>query len=258
MTERVKENEQQRIPDRLPERPPVRKDEPSVFDKILESNRLLQKGPMKSEPVVYRSNQQETKVTRQEEHGERSRDDKSDEKERERTKEQAKSERTTEGGRGDRIIGKGKMKGSSERGSGGEGRGYGETTGRKSAVLLKKAAFDRTIQTSHAESARFAGQLKSAMESTHLSKEFVQNIVNQIVKFVGTGLNKEGEKEVRLDIHERIFRGLQLRIALKRDKVAIHFLTSNRETRELFINSKEAIAGELASKGIQVGDIKVT
>lgn len=262
MGEKIKEVEKPKIPEQVKEQYQPRKEGQSSFDKILEQNKLLQKSPQQTQVTPEKATeQQETRVARQQEHGERGKEKDSDEKERERVKEKAKEDRETSGVKEQRVMGKGKGKGGSDKGSGGQdqgkGRGYGGLQQKKGIKLVKKEALSKAALAAQ-EGTKFAAQLKAKMKTAHLSQEFIQRLVSQIVKFVKVGLNKEGDTEVRLDLHERIFRGLQLRVSQKGGKVSVHFNTSNSEVRELFAGSSDDIKKELEAKGVNIGEIKVT
>lgn len=260
MGEKVKEKPKAQIQEQVREQYRPRKEGKSTFDKVLEQNKMLQKNTQQIQPKFGEAEQQESKVVRHHGQGEKGKDKQSDEKEQERIKEKAKDERKSGGEVDGKIVGKGRGKGSSDKGSGkgGQGqKGYGGSAQRKNIRFLKKGAFTKSAQAA-TESSKFQIAMKAQMKNTHLSKEFIQNLVNQIVKFVKSGINKDGEKEIRLDLHEKIFKGLRLRIALKDGKVTINLNSSNSKVRELFSSKSEDIQGQLEAKGIQVKEIKVT
>lgn len=257
-SEKVREVPKEKIPEQIKEQIRPRKDGQSSFDKVLEQNRLLQQSPKQTQMTTSKSEPTETRVARHEDQGEKGKDRQSDEKEQERGKEKAREERKPGADIEQRVAGKGQKKGSSGEGGGqGRGRGSGGAVFKKAEIRMKKGELTRAAELAK-EGSQFATELKSRMKTAHLSREFIQNIVNQVVKFVKAGLNKDGDHEVRLDLHERIFRGLRLRVALKHGKVSVHFNTSNAEVRELFEKSSESIQKELESKGILVQDIKVS
>jgi hypothetical protein len=258
--EKIRDVEKPKIQEQIKERYQPRKEGRSTFDKVLEQNKILQKSPTKQQAMGQKAEHSETRVARHQDQGERGKDRQSDEKEQERGKQKAKDERKSGAETEQRVAGKGRGKGGQDKGSGqgkGKGQGFGGSHHKKSVSTLKKGAFSKAAQAATAAN-KFASELKAQMKTAHLSKEFVQKLVNQIVKFVKTGLNKEGDQEVRLDLHERIFRGLQLRVTEKDGKVAIHFKTSNAEVRELFAGSSENIQKELEAKGVSIHEIKVT
>ena len=261
--EKVREVEKPKIQEQIKEKTKPRKEGESTFDKVLQQNRKLQQASTRSHVLQPKFEHQEARVARHQEQGERGKDQQSDEKEQERGKQKAKEERTAGSDTDQRVAGKGRGKGGSDKGGGqgdkgrGKGRGFGRPMGKKAVTTLKKGAFSKAAQAAIA-STKFASQLKSQMKAAHLSKEFIQKLVGQIAKFVKSGLNKDGETEVRLELHERIFKGLQLRIATKGDKVSVHFKTSNAEVRELFAGSAEDIQKELKAKGVSIHEVKVT
>lgn len=260
--EKIKEIPRSQAPESIQERYQPKKEGQSSFDKVLEQNRLLQKSSQPVQVNLIKEGSQEDRVSRRQEHGERGKDKQQDEKEKERTKQKAKEERSPEAQTGQRVMGRGQTKGNSDKGGGKSGHqdrgGYGGgLQQRRKIEELKKGEFAKAAQVA-TEATKFASQLKDQMRTAHLSREFVQKLVNQIVSFCRAGLNKEGDKEIRLDLNERIFKGLQLRVALKHGKVDVQFGTSSQDVRELFTNSSKDIKKELESKGVLVGEIKVT
>jgi len=252
------------IPDRFeePAKPPV-KEQPSSFDRTLEQQKnpnLLQKAPQNVQMGLGRQEQNETKVARHREQGQRHKDGKDDDKEQERGKQKGESDRTSARASGQKVIGKGFMKGGKEGQQGQQGKGhhaFGQPVFKRAINKMKKLGVGKQALMG-AEASKFASKLAGEKKATHLSKEFIQNLVNQVVKFVKTGVNKEGDKEIRLDLRERIFRGLQLRVSMKGGKVEVHFKASNTTVRDLFQSSSDAIQEELEAKGVTVSRIKVT
>lgn len=254
--EKIKDVERPKAPDPTAERARPPKSSPSTFDKVLERNRLLQDSPRQTPAAAQKESQEEGRVMRREEQGERGRDRDSDEKERDRGKERTREKRETSTAAGEKIIGKGQKKGSSggEGGGAGRDRGFGRPFEKRSVAEMKKGAFARAGE---AAGAKFAAQLKLQIGTAHTSREFVQQIAGQIVKFVRAGINKDGSYELRLDLHEKIFRGLKLRLSLKDGKVSVYFDASNRDVKALFEGNSEAIQKELEAKGISIEEIKV-
>ena len=260
MAEKIKEKPKIQIAEQVKEPYQPKKEGQSTFDKILESNRMMRKAPQQVQDNVER-NKTETRVERHQDQGEKGGDSKKDEKERETMKEKAKEERKSAAEAGKRVVGKGQKKDGSGagtgQGKGGKGQGFGKGVFRKAKEGLKKGEFTKA-GLAGLEQSKFALKLKSEMNSVHLTREFIQKMVNQLVKIVKTGINKDGEKEIRLDLHERIFKGLRLRVALKDGKVSVHFKTSSGEVKELFANSSEDIQKQLEAKGISIREITVT
>lgn len=258
--EKIKEISKEPIKEPIKDRTPVRKEEPSPFDKILEKNRLIQESPKSTFASTQKSSQESERVVRREEQQEKGRDRQSDDKEKDRGKDVAKDERNSSADTGQRVMGRGKKQGDSGSSGqkGGDGRGYGGTAQKKNIGSMKKVGVEKTTTQIQTEGAKFAQEMKAKMQGQHLSREFVQNVVNQMVRFLKAGINKEGDHEVRLDLDDKIFKGLRLRVALKDGKVDVQFSTSSADVRDLFTASADSIKNELTNKGINVGNIKVT
>lgn len=255
--EKIKEIERPKIPEPTKEEFRPQKEGRSTFDKVLEQSRLLQQSPRQNQPTVSKGEGHEGRVARQQEQGEKGRDRQSDDKEKERGKEKSREDRNSGTTVDQRVGAKGQMKGSADKGGGGKGRGFGQSSQKKVDTMLRKGALSKGAEAA-LEGSQFASRLKAHMKASQLSKEFIERLVGQIVKFAKLGKNRQGEEEIHIDLRERIFRGLQLRIAMKHGRVDIQFNTSNAEVRELFTNSSDAIKKELKAKGVSVGNIKVT
>lgn len=256
--EKVKDKPKVEVTERPRESYRPKDDEDSLFRKILESNRLQQKSAVQPQNEMEKL-KMDGKVIRREEQGERGRDRKDDEKERDVGKERAKEERKSTSVEGKKIMGKG-QKQDGEGGSsqfGGREGGFGRPLYKKINVTEKKGAHAKGIEAS-LENSKFATRLKGQIQTAHLSKEFIQKMVGQMVRFLKSGINKDGDHEIRLDLSERIFKGLRLRVALKDGKVSVDFHSSDSKVRELFKNSSSEIKGELEARGISVREIKVT
>ncbi len=140
---------------------------------------------------------------------------------------------------------------SGERGHGGGGFMGRRDTGGKSTRQLSSSHTPVQLR------AQFARNLAKAARMPE--NVFTQHVLNQIVRYVRIGINAEGEKEMRLELHEKIFRGVRLRVSTKgKGKVVVHFTTSDAEAREAFMKQRDAIRGALAKKGIEVAEITIT
>ncbi len=95
-------------------------------------------------------------------------------------------------------------------------------------------------------------------QANFIPKQLSQEILNQLVRYVRIGLNKEGNKEIELDLHKEVFKGLRLRLTANHGKVSVHFLTANSDVRELFKRETSKIEGALVARGIAVQEIKVS
>lgn len=142
-----------------------------------------------------------------------------------------------------------------DEGRGGRGGRGGEFSQRRGLATRAKAATLKQGPVSL--QAQFAAKLAQSVRTP--SRALTQQVLNQIVQYVRIGLNSDEEKEIRIDLHERIFKGLKLRVATKGEgKVAVHFTTANDEVRSLFNNRKGDIEKALKRNGIEVAEIVVT
>jgi hypothetical protein len=62
-----------------------------------------------------------------------------------------------------------------------------------------------------------------------------------------------GEKEMDVSLHEKVFKGLRLRVAMKQEKADVSFMTQSEEVRDLFLAHKRDLESALKEKGIEVG-----
>ena len=57
-------------------------------------------------------------------------------------------------------------------------------------------------------------------------------MLDQIIQVIKVGMNKDDQKEIHLDLNEKVFRGLSLKITSKNGKVDLHWLFSNGRRRK--------------------------
>ena len=106
--------------------------------------------------------------------------------------------------------------------------------------------------------AKFNDQLRASLKAAGESPRLTQAILNQLVTYVKLGLNRRGEKEIQIELHERIFRGLKLRVTSRDGKVGVHFHAADAKTRRLFEESRPTLHAALSAKGILVDEIIVS
>lgn len=141
-----------------------------------------------------------------------------------------------------------------EGGGGGRG-GRGRSDTGKRGVATRTRSADAKQAPSQLR-AQFAARLAQAAKQP--SSALTQQVLNQIVQYVRIGMNRDNEKEIVVDLHEKIFRGLKLRVASKgKGKVAVHFSTKDREVRSLFDSQRGTIREALKQNGIEVAEITV-
>ena len=82
-------------------------------------------------------------------------------------------------------------------------------------------------------------------------------MLDQIIQVIKVGMNKDDQKEIHLDLNEKVFRGLSLKVTSKNGKVDISFITSNPHIKKLFESEKQNISEALQEKGVQLSQIEV-
>ncbi len=159
-----------------------------------------------------------------------------------------------------KVIAKGKLKQGNQQSSGGRGQGGfgGRNTGRRgvSKALKKAGAKSLPIDLK----GKFASKLADTMKATSGPDraQMTQQVLNQLIQYVKIGMNRKGEKEIQIDLHEKIFKGLKLRVISREGKVAVMFSSSDRKGREVLEKNKDDISRALKDKGIEVDEIVVS
>lgn len=254
---RAEQKRQDRLTAEKPKETEKPKEGPSQFDRVLEESKTLQRStPMTQAPTKLATEQAAREAHR---HEDQRRDDEGkDEKEKDRSKDQGRGEkRTSSEGIDQRVVAKGHVKDRGSGGGGGEGRGgYGGGHGRRdiSATQLKTQA-KAMAQALHG---KFAEKLQASIAKGVAEPGLPQAVLNQLVQYVRLGINRMGDKEIQIDLHEKIFRGLKLRVTSLKGKVGVHFIAADAKTRSVFEKNRDAIKDALEKKGILVEDIRVT
>lgn len=83
-------------------------------------------------------------------------------------------------------------------------------------------------------------------------------LIDRLVQYCRLVTKVDGDKEIDMQLHEEVFKGLRLRLALVKGKVATTFVTRSPEVRDLFLAQKGAIQQALEEKGIEVASVEVT
>lgn len=251
--DRAERARQERMAEKPKEQERV-KHKQSDFDRVLQESRTIQKSRPLTQQTTKQATEQAVKESYKRE--DRGRDD---EKKEHKDKEE-KGDRGSEGKRGDgkaadqKVVGKGHLKDGRGGGKGKGGFSFGQ--GRRGLTLKEPKAISRMAQA--AMQGKFMQKLQASMAKSVKEPSITQSILNQLVQYVRIGLTKEQEKEIRIDLHEKIFRGLKLKVTSREGKVLVHFLSADSKTRSVFEKSKDDIRKALEKKGILVEDILVT
>lgn len=246
--------------ERVHEQPkePVRpKPREGDFKEVFEKSRMpSQPMPQTSAQSRLATEQAIREAMRQED---RSRDDREKkDKDRDEGRDSRQDSKESQGRlAGKMVIAKGKLKQGSQ-GSGGRQGGFGQAAGRRSLTRVLTKAGAKSIPSDL--QGKFASRLAQAMKTKGSAEQarLAQQILNKLIQYVRIGINRKGEKEMRIDLHERIFRGLKLRVIARGGKVGVYFSTMDRRGRKVLNDSKDEISRALEDKGIEVDEIVVS
>lgn len=158
----------------------------------------------------------------------------------------------------------GQGKGSSQQG--GSHSGFGQGRSGKNFSFHKEAAQSKELQKADLQEARAASMpfeemlrsnampdKKGSKEASRLSKA----VLDQIVQYCRLIQKTDGDKEMEMQLHEEVFKGLRLRVTVVKGKVAATILTQSDEMRSLFQSQKGNLTQALSEKGIEVKSIDV-
>jgi flagellar hook-length control protein FliK len=257
MTDEVTRADQKRA-ERLAEKPKETekpKDGPSQFDRVLEESKSMGRTLPATQSGQKMATEQAARETQKREDRQKE-DEGREDKGKEKGKDQGRGDKKS--GTGDvegRVAAKGPMK-DGRGGGGGEGKGgFAGGEKRSAATTHARDAAKALLPGLHG---KFAEKLQASIAKSVANPALSQAVLNQLVQYVRVGINRAGDKEMQLDLHEKVFRGLKLRVTSRDGKVEVHFIAANAESRSLFEKNKDAIRDALEKKGIVVEDIRVT
>lgn len=246
---------QDRLQEAARERPKVRPQE-TEFDRILERGRMAQQlSPQQQAPTKTLTEEAIREAARRQDEGKERRRD--DEDRREGREDRGRGQRSEGKSSEGRVTAKGQLKQGSEGGRGGR-EGFGEGhAGRRELVRMLSRAGVRSLPVDL--QGAFAGRLAKALNQAAHQTGIAQHVLDKIVQMVRIGMNRKGEKEIRLELSERVFRGLKLRVVSREGgKVSVFFRSADPKARKLFRDNDRAIRDTLARKGIEVDEIEVS
>ncbi|GEM_PF-3106609 len=90
-----------------------------------------------------------------------------------------------------------------------------------------------------------------------LLKALPKALLDQLVQYCRLVTKTDGDKEMDMQLHESIFKGLRLRVSMVQGRVAATFITQSSEIKSYFEAHKSEIEKELSEKGIEVQSIHV-
>lgn len=258
MVDEVKKSEaarQERIRQQAAEKAKPKAQE-SEFDKQLKKGYMPQTGQAakaSSKPITEQAMEEAAKrQDRQREMRERDKEERKEKKQTRETGERADARVASQ-----KVVGKGSRGQGGGRGGGGRQGGFDSSTSRRGLSTKLTKAGVKTIPTDLQR--QFAAKMvKAAREAGKPSEAaLTQQVLDKIVQYVRIGINREGDKEIQLDLHQKIFRGLKLRVIAREGKVGVHFHTADKKGREVFEKNSDAIRDALAKKGIEVDELTI-
>ena len=102
------------------------------------------------------------------------------------------------------------------------------------------------------------GSTEPSLTSTAAARGIPQHILDQVVQAARLIRRPDGKTEMEVQLHDEIFKGLRLRVALNKDgKVQATFVTSNRDVRDLFQQERGSIRSALEEKGLELEGVDV-
>ncbi|MBF0493124.1 MAG: flagellar hook-length control protein FliK [Deltaproteobacteria bacterium] len=149
--------------------------------------------------------------------------------------------------------------GSSGGGQGGQQKGQGDSKqfsggqGRFAALRTEANPGPANIAVPRVDSFSNIEKTQRPTPSSQIPKQ----VLDQIIQVIKVGMNKDDQKEIHLDLSEKIFRGLSLKVTSKNGKVEVSFITSDPQVKRLFESEKQNISEALQEKGVQLSQIQV-
>lgn len=169
-----------------------------------------------------------------------------------------------------RVIGHGSLgeRGHQGGGGGGTGAGSGKGKGTGTAIPMEMRGMEQSTGGTMAKG-KFEIELHAAQTvaqslpaSTPKKPEkpvniLTKTVLDQIVQYCRIVTKTDGDKELDMQLHEQIFKGLKLRVSVVQGKVDATFVTESEEVLNLFNAQKSALSQALQEKGIAVNSVNV-
>ena len=157
-----------------------------------------------------------------------------------------------------KVIAKGTLKKGTGQSGGGKHGGFGMASGKRQMAKILTKAGARSLPADL--KGRFASKLAQVMKGKgHVNQAVLsQQVLNNIIQFVKIGMNRKGDKEIQVDLHEKIFKGLKLRVIAHEGKVSVMFTTADKKGKKVLEKNKDDISKALKDKGIDVDEITIT
>ena len=231
----------------------------SEFEQALKKSQMSLKTSIKPEPTSKETAEYAIRhaVKRHEDHGESKKRDERDKDEGRDSHQDGSS--TTNNSSGQKVIAKGRLKGQGG-GAGGRGNSGGfDLSGEKRSLAkaLKKSGVKNIPLDLRIKFAKRLGQ-KTKIDSTADAMRMSQEVLDKMVQYVRMGVNTKGEKEIQIELNERMLRGLKLRVIARGGRVTVMFKTNDAAGIKALEYNKNKLKKSLEEKGIEVEEILVS
>jgi hypothetical protein len=156
-----------------------------------------------------------------------------------------------------------------EGGHSGEGHGgSGQGRYRGKGLSLEEIHGQKGLLTETTLKSRFEAELHAAqtmMQPTASTKAplmkqsplLSKTVLDQLVQYCRLVTKTDGDKELDMQLHEEIFKGLKLRVSVSKGRVDATFVTQSQDILKLFQSQKNQLREALSEKGIDVNSINV-
>ncbi len=144
-------------------------------------------------------------------------------------------------------------------GQGGKGSSSGHQGDEKHGHVpsLKKISSHRPVMLvpQSVQKAELGGQPPPV---TNVPTGISKAVLDQMIQQVALVVRGKNDKEIQLELNDRFFKGLRLRVHSKNGRVQVTFLTPTLPMRRLLEAHKEEVVRGLENKGIDVEGVNVT
>ncbi len=174
-----------------------------------------------------------------------------------------------------KVIGRGDL---SERGHGQGGQGgnsfRGDSQGRqqgrgtslatdlgltKAQALAQtaKSKFEAELQVAQSMMPATLSASAAAASGIAAPKMLPKAVLDQIVRYCRVITKTDGDKEIDMQLHDELFKGLRLKVSVTEGRVQATFITVSPEVGQLFRAQKSDLTRALEEKGIAVESLNV-
>ncbi len=151
-----------------------------------------------------------------------------------------------------------------DKGSGKGGHQSGREQPKNFAGLLRSKAVSGQEKLGKADKAVATFSL-TTLKKMELANEQLQvmpkglskQAMDQIVQYVRLMTRVDGQKEMEISLHEKVFQGLKLRVTLIQGKIEATFLTQSVDVQKFFQSQTGEIREALSKKGIAINGLSV-